>query len=45
VLPLLQQSLPPMRPSERSDQRLVRPWLRRRPRVAAVRAGWGRRGV
>src|SRR6266511_2622027 len=30
-------TLPPMRPRQRADQRLVRPWLRRRPGVAAVR--------
>src|SRR5512144_2654929 len=34
--PLLQHSLPPMRPRQRADQRFIRPWLRRGPRVAAV---------
>src|SRR6266511_3230322 len=34
---ILQEPPPPIRPDERADQRPVRPRLRRRPRVAAVR--------
>ena len=37
VSSLLQHPLPPMRPRQRADQRLVRPRLRRRPGIAAVR--------
>ena len=36
ILSLLQQPFPPMRPRQRPDQRLIRPWRRRGPRVAAI---------
>ena len=35
VSSILQQSLPPMRPHQRTDQRLVRPRFCRRPGIAA----------